>query len=137
MKRLTPVLVVPDIQASLAFWHDRLGFELKGTVPVDPEGPADGPLGFAMLQCGAVELMIQSVDSVKLDAPGLLGEGVPQMDGVGLFIEVEGPLEPLLPKVEGCTVTVPRRQTFYGADEIGVRTPDGASLMLASFAKAD
>ena len=23
--------------------------------------------------------------------------------------------------------------TFYGADEIGVRTPDGATLILASF----
>ena len=133
MKKLTPVLLVTDLEASLAFWHERLGFEVQGTVPVDPQGPADGPLGFAMLKCGAVELMLQSLDSVRLDTPDLLGEDTPQKDGVGLFIEVDGPLDDWLPKIEGCELLVPRRQTFYGADEVGVRTPDGATLMLASF----
>ncbi|MCH2100333.1 MAG: hypothetical protein MK209_00200 [Planctomycetes bacterium] len=35
------------------------------------------------------------------------------------------------------TVLVPRREAFYGADEIGVRTPDGATLVLVSFASSD
>ncbi|MAW59320.1 MAG: hypothetical protein CMJ94_00645 [Planctomycetes bacterium] len=137
MKRLTPVLMVSDLPASLAFWHEQLGFELKGTVPVDPQGPPDGPLGFAMLQYGAVEMMLQSLDSVRLDVPDLIGDDVPAMDGIGLFVEVDGPLDPWLSKIEGCEVLVPRRQTFYGADEIGVRTPDGATLMLASFGEGE
>lgn len=133
MKRLTPNLLVTDITASLAFWHGQLGFEIEMTVPVDPSGPADGPVGFAMLKQGGVELMLQDIESVRNDAPQVLGDGEVSMAGVNLFLEVEGPLDPWVPKLEGCEVLVERRMTFYGADEIGVRTPDGATLILASF----
>lgn len=44
MKRLTPVLMVSDLPVSLAFWHERFGFELKGTVPVGPQGPVGSAL---------------------------------------------------------------------------------------------
>jgi catechol 2,3-dioxygenase-like lactoylglutathione lyase family enzyme len=133
MKRLTPNLLVTDIAASLAFWHGQLGFEIQATVPVDPAGPVDGPVGFAMLKQGEVEIMLQDLESVRNDAPQVLGSGEVSMAGVNLFLEVEGPLDPWLPKLEDCEVLVERRMTFYGADEIGVRTPDGATLILASF----
>jgi len=133
MKRLTPNLLVTDIATSLAFWHGQLGFEIQATVPVDPAGPADGPVGFAMLKQGAAEIMLQDLESVRNDAPQVLGDGEVSMAGVNLFLEVEGPLDPWLLKLESCEVLVERRMTFYGADEIGVRTPDGATLILASF----
>jgi hypothetical protein len=65
-----------------------------------------------------------------------LGDGEVSMTGIHLFLEVEGPLDPWLPKLTSCEVLVERRTTFYGADEIGVRTPDGATLILASFGAA-
>lgn len=133
MKRLTPNLLVTDIQASLAFWHGQLGFEIQATVPEDPSGAQDGPVGFAMLKRGGVEIMLQNLESVRNDAPQVLGEGEVSMAGINLFLEVEGPLDPWIPKLATCEVLVERRTTFYGADEIGVRTPDGATLILASF----
>ncbi len=33
--------------------------------------------------------------------------------------------------VQGVEIVVPRRQTFYGADEIGVREPGGNVVMFA------
>ena len=47
------------------------------------------------------------------------------------------PAHPRLGRVEGCEARAPQRQAFYGADEIGVRTPDGAPPMLASFTELE
>lgn len=137
MKRLTPNLLVSEIASSLAFWHGQLGFEIEATVPEDPTGPADGPVGFAILKLGKVELMLQNIESVRNDAPQVLGDGEIAMNGVNLFMEVDGALDPWIPKLAGCEVLVERRTTFYGADEIAVRTPEGATLILASFAASE
>jgi len=49
VKRITAVLYVDEIELSLAFWVDRLGF--RKTVEV-PDG---SKLGFAALQHGSTE----------------------------------------------------------------------------------
>jgi len=134
MKRLTPVLLVEDFAESMRFWHEQLGFTVTVQVAEDPEGNPEGPAGFAILECGAVQLMLQSRSSVENDTPGILPEGQLAKHGVGLFVEVEEPLDVWLPKLQGLEVTVERRDTFYGADEIGVLAPDGATLVLAHFA---
>jgi len=127
LKRITPVIVVEAIEPCLGFWVDRLGF--TRTVEV-PHGEA---LGFVILNHGSTELMLQSRASVEADVPALVAGGTAK-DGVGLFIEVEGPLDPWVEKLAGMEIAVERRKTFYGADEIGVHAPDGPLVMLASFA---
>ena len=59
-KKLSPVLVVERIEPCLPFWQ-RLGFEKTVEVPYE------GALGFAILACDGIEVMYQSVASVKAD----------------------------------------------------------------------
>jgi hypothetical protein len=47
-----------------------------------------------------------------------------------LFIEVEK-LDPVIEAVKGAPVLVPRRQTFYGMDEIFVQAPCGTVVGFA------
>ena len=61
MKRLSPVLLVEDFEESLQFWNQQLGFEVTVQVAEDPENDPQGPAGFAILEYGAVQLMLQSM----------------------------------------------------------------------------
>lgn len=132
MKKATPIMTVDAIEPCLPFWADRLGFEITATVP---HGDA---IGFAMLQKGAVELMFQSRASVEddLGASGAAA-GFPdlaqRMAGsmTTLFIEVDD-LDPVVAALEGAQVVVPRRQTFYGMDEIFVMAPCGTLVGFAA-----
>jgi len=63
VKKITPVLLVKEIEPILPFWIDRLGF--AKTIEV-PEG---NKLAFVSLQKGAVEVMYQTYASVEKDAP--------------------------------------------------------------------
>jgi uncharacterized glyoxalase superfamily protein PhnB len=124
MKKLTPVLYVEQIEPVLSFWVDRLGFGRTAEVP---EGDR---LGFVILQKGNVEVMYQTRQSVENDAPALAGT---PMKGAMLFIEVED-LDAVEKALEGIAPVVPRRRTFYGADELTVREPAGNAVTFAQFA---
>jgi len=121
VRRLTPLLVVDRIEPCLPFWVDRLGF--TQTVAL-PEGDA---LGFVILEKDGVEVMYQSRASVAHDVPALTGM---KGDGVALFIEV-GDIEAVERALEGVERVIPRRRTFYGMDEIGVREPGGYAITFA------
>lgn len=121
MKKLTPVIMVDAIEPCVPFW-ERLGFARTAEVP---EGDR---LGFVILTKDSVEVMYQTHESVAKDAAGL----VPRSHGHGaaLFIEVND-IVSVERALDGIEVVVPRRQTFYGMDEIGVREPGGHVVMFA------
>ena len=116
MKKLTPILVVEEIEPVLPFWVERLGFEK--TVEV-PEGDK---LGFVILTKGTVEIMYQTRAGIGNDAPALLD--MMATGGSMLFIEVES-IDEIERALDGVEPVVPRRETFYGATEIFVRDPAG------------
>jgi catechol 2,3-dioxygenase-like lactoylglutathione lyase family enzyme len=121
--KITAVLLVDSIEKSLPFWVDRMGF--TKTVDV-PEGDV---LGFAILVRDGAELMLQTIESVRKDAPQL----VPQSAGynVGLFVEVQD-FADVLKRLDGYPVALPERVTFYGMREIGVREPNGHIVTFAA-----
>lgn len=123
MKKLTPVVYVEEIEPALPFWVDRLGFEVTAEVP---EGDR---LGFVILQKGDVQLMYQSRQSVSGDVPELANQ---PMEGSMLFIEVDD-LDAIERALEGIEPIVPRRTTFYGADELIVLEPAGNVVTFAHF----
>lgn len=133
MKKITPLITVDAIEPCLSFWNG-LGFEVTAQVP------HDGALGFAMLTHGDLVLMYQSESSVRAD----LGEsGAPEgmaaemaRSTVTLFIEVED-LDEIIGATDGYDVLVPRRQTFYGMDEIFVRAPCGTVVGFAARTDGD
>jgi uncharacterized glyoxalase superfamily protein PhnB len=122
MRKLTPVLIVEAIEPCLPFWVDRLGFTKTAEVP---HGDA---LGFVILQRDGVELMYQTRASVADDVPavGALGPGWRS----ALYVEVAS-LADVERALEGIEPIVPKRKTFYGASEIGVRDPAGNVVIFA------
>ena len=60
--KITPILIVDEVEPSLEFWVNQLGFQK--TVEV-PEGEK---LGFVILEKEGTEVMLQSRASVKKDA---------------------------------------------------------------------
>jgi uncharacterized glyoxalase superfamily protein PhnB len=125
MQRLAPVLMVDAIEPVLSFWVDQLGFKKEAEVP------HEGHLGFVILEKDGVQVMYQTKASVAADIPPLAKS--PQK-GTFLFIEVDnvGAIEKAL---VGVTPVVPRRKTFYGADELIVREPAGNVVTFAQMAK--
>lgn len=123
MQKLTPVLLVEAIEPALAFWVDQLGFEVTTEVP---EGDR---LGFVILKNGDVEVMYQTLESIRNDVPELADS---PLAGSFLFIEVDDmdAIEAAIPDAER---VIPRRKTFYGADELIIREPGGNVVTFAQF----
>jgi uncharacterized glyoxalase superfamily protein PhnB len=127
IRKVTPVLIVEEIEPVLPYWVDRLGFEK--TVEV-PEGDK---LGFVILARDGVEVMYQSRESVKKDEPGVLESAGSPFSA--LFIEVTD-FDGVARALEGADVIVPKRTTFYGATEIITRDPAGNVITFAQMASA-
>ncbi|HKE01903.1 MAG TPA: VOC family protein, partial [Planctomycetota bacterium] len=106
--------------AQLPFWIERLGFSKTAEVP------HGGAIGFAILQLGDAEVMLQSRASVADDIAALSAE--PWRSA--LYVEIED-----LERTKRALGDVPRfleeRTTFYGMREIGVRDPAGNAVILA------
>ena len=120
--KITPMLVVDRIEPCLPLWVDRLGFEKTVEVP-------DGDrLGFVILQKDSAEVMLQTAEGVDKDLKidPRLGRG-----SAGLFIEVED-FADLRRRIEGETIVVPERVTFYGMREIGIKDLAGHLLLFAA-----
>ena len=132
MKKATPIITVEEIEPCLPFWTEGLGFTITATVPGEEK------IAFAMLQGGAVELMYQTRASLEADlgpagaAAGFdnLVEQLSQSRST-LFIDVDA-LDSVIEALGDATVVVPRRQTFYGTDEIFVMAPCGTLVGFAA-----
>ena len=126
IKRITPVLYVDKIEPCIPFWVERLGFEK--TVEV-PDGDS---LGFVMLNKGSLEIMCQSFASAEKDAAAIAKE----ISGgrTFLYVEVDN-LEEVITAMQGANLVLPKRTTFYGATEIGVKDPAGHMIVFAEMAK--
>lgn len=122
LKKLTPVLFVERIEDQLPFWMDMLEFEK--TVEV----PHDDVLGFVILVKDGIELMLQSYASVAADVPALQGDRA----HVPLFFEVTD-INVIENRLGDRERLFPRRTTFYGATEVGVRDPAGNPVTFAQF----
>jgi len=120
--KITPVLIVDEIEKSLPFWVDRIGFNKTAEVP------DDGKLGFVMMEREGAELMIQTVASVLKDEPKFAPKG--GSNKASLFIEVQD-LDDVLKRLKGYPIEMEDRTTFYGMREIGVRDPDGHIVIFA------
>ena len=122
VKKITTVLAVETVEPSLDFWTRKLGFECTVTVP------HEDTLGFAILVKDNLEVMLQSVASILADLGSTSGE----INGrsAALFIEVAD-LAAVEHGLGDYPIEMPRRTTFYGMHEIGVREPGGHFVIFA------
>lgn len=123
VKRITPVLLVKEIEPLVPFWVDRLGF--TKTIEV-PEG---NKLGFVTFQKGSVVVMYQTYSSVEKDAP----KEVSATAGKGpsyLYMEVDN-FDAVLAAMQGVKMVMPVRTAFYGMKEFSVQDPGGHFITFA------
>jgi len=118
----TPLLNVADVERSLAFWREGLGFEVVATW--DHEGRA----AFARLRSGKAELMLNRPTDVDRPGPG----AKPSYSDVVLNLRVDD-VHALWRALtaKGLSVKPPERQ-FYGVDEMLMRDPDGYEIAFTS-----
>ena len=123
VKRITPVLLVKEIEPVVPFWVDRLGFAKTVEVP-------DGnKLAFVTFQKGAAEVMYQAYASVEKDAPSSMsfeaGKGPTY-----LYMEVDN-LDAVLTAMKDVKIVMPVRTAFYGMREFSVQDPGGHFITFA------
>jgi uncharacterized glyoxalase superfamily protein PhnB len=123
VKKITPVLLVSEIEPILPFWIDRLGFAKTIEVP-------DGnKLGFVALQKGSVEVMYQTYTSVEHDAPPAMA-GAARKGPTYLYLEVDN-LDAVLAAMKDLQKVLPERTAFYGMREFAVQDPAGHFITFA------
>jgi hypothetical protein len=83
MTKITPILVVDEIEPSLRLWVDRLGMQKVVEVP---EGDR---LGFVILAGDGLELMLQTRESIEkeVERDGLPAAMKPAQGRSTLYIE--------------------------------------------------
>jgi hypothetical protein len=120
---ITAVLPVERIEPSIEFFKE-IGFTTDQAVP---EGDH---LGFVIVKHGETQLMYQTYSSIEEDV-GSLGDiqkGAPS----NIYIVVSD-INTIEAALSGYDITIPRRTTFYGAEEIGYREPGGHLITFAEF----
>jgi len=82
LKKLTPNLVVDDVDKTIEFYRDILGcFELITT------DPKDGKVDWALMRCEDVEIMFQSKESLKDKVPQFMDKNCG--GNVIIYIEID------------------------------------------------
>ena len=123
LKKLTPNLIVSNVERSLAFYCDVLGFTRTHAVP------GQSPFVFAGVLSGAVEIFLNAPGPATEEYPALAGK--PLGGTLTLFIEVAGiekAYEELTSKVN---VTMPLEKKWYGVTEFAFEDPDGYVITFA------
>jgi hypothetical protein len=120
LRKMTPILQVERIEPSLPFWRS-LGFE------VSVEVPHEDRLGFVILARGGLEVMMQTIESMRADDASLAPE---RATPTYLFVEVED-LEATRAALVDAEPLLGPRDTFYGMREVFVREPGGNVVGLA------
>ena len=122
--KLTPNLVVRDVQAAVQFYQSVLGFRLAIKVPDAP------PYVFASVTNGDVEIFFNDQKAVAEDYPPLAND--PIGGTMTLFLECEG-IEGILRMVEksGMRVVMPLKTQFYGMREFAFVDPQGWTVTIA------
>jgi lactoylglutathione lyase len=121
--KLTPNLLVANVERSLAFYVDILGFARGMTVP------DQSPFAFASVASGPVEIFFNDAAGAMKEYPGFAGKPIGATGT--LFIEVEG-VNALHDRLKtSVKVAMPIETKFYGMREFAIEDPDGYVITFA------
>jgi len=123
LKKLTPNLIVSNVERSIAFYRDVLGFSVTATVP------DAAPYVFASIQSGAVEIFLNAPEPAIAEYPPLGGR--PIGGTLTLFIEVTGIAEVYESLKTRVKVVMPFEKKWYGVTEFAFEDPDGYLITFA------
>jgi len=123
IKKLTPNLVVSNVEASLKFYREMLGLETGMTVP------EQAPYVFGSVTNGAVEVFFNDQKVVAAEYPKLAAT-------IGgsftLYMEVDD-LRAVQDQVQknGAKISMPVTEQFYGMREFAFEDGDGYTITIA------
>jgi len=123
--KVTPNLLVADMEKSLKFYRDALGFSVSQTVP------EKAPFIFAWMSHGEAVVFLNQHMPPQPGQPDLFAGR--QIGGtMSLYFAMEG-IEEFMKTVEGhgVKIAVPLHKEFYGMKEFAVYDPDGYLLIFA------
>jgi uncharacterized glyoxalase superfamily protein PhnB len=123
LQKLTPNLIVADVQRSMDFYRDVLGFTITQTVP------DEGPFVFAIAQRDGVEVFFNAPEPAGAEYPVLAARDIGGT--LTLFIQlkgIRGAYEQLKSRV---TVVMPLEKKWYGPTEFAFTDPDGYVITFA------
>ena len=126
LKKLTPNLIVSDVERSVAFYRDVLGFTVPVTVP------DASPYVFAVVQSGPVEVFLNAPEPAVEEYPAFKGR--PIGGTLTLFIEVADIARAHAELESRVKIVMPLEHKWYGVTEFAFEDPDG---YLITFAERD
>jgi uncharacterized glyoxalase superfamily protein PhnB len=118
LTKLTPAMTVDDINSTITFYEDVLGFETILTVPSNEQ------IDWALMKCGEIEIMfhakvIHTAKKTRVDGTLTFhfeGDGVKELyESVKNKVRIERHLYP----------------TFYGTNEFSMEDCNGCILVFA------
>ena len=130
-KKLTPNLIVADVERSLMFYTNVLGFTRGNTVP------EQAPFVFASVVNGGVEIFFNEKHTAAKEFPMLAAQ--PIGTSGTMYLEVEsGTIERLHERLKpAVTIVMPFVTQWYGVKEFVIADPDGYLITLAERVAAD
>lgn len=121
MESLSPNIFVKDINATIEFYR-LLGFQTVATVP------DEGDLVWAMMVCGNVSIMFQTLSSLGDELPEIART---QGASLLLYIKING-IREFFTQIEGkVPILKGLEKTFYGATEFSLLDINGYVLTFA------
>ena len=132
-KKLTPNVMVEDVDRTMDFYINTLGFEfaasvVSGSHQIKTSYKKGESLDWGMVKLGSVEIMIQARHS--------LAEELPQFDkmeiggSLTIYIEIEGLDEYLGTIRDKVDMVMGPKTQFYGMREIVIRDCNGYFLAI-------
>jgi uncharacterized glyoxalase superfamily protein PhnB len=123
IKKLTPNLVVRNVEASLKFYREVLGLEPAMTVP------EQSPYVFAGVTNGVIEIFFNDQKTVAAEYPKLAS---PIGASLTMYLEVDS-LQDVLDRVQkaGAKISMPVTDQFYGMKEFAFEDVDGYTITIA------
>ena len=126
---VTPNLIVSDIDRSLRFYRDVLGFSVVATVP------EAAPFVFVWLQRGGISVFLNAPEGVGEDLPVLGARPIGGTNTLFMVIEadsIESGVDALYHEIASkASVVMPLKTQFYGMREFGIEDPDGYVILFA------
>ena len=133
-KKLTTNMMVEDVNRTVDFYSDVLGFEFVMGVPENSQQVVttrqeDKTLDFAIVKCGNVEMMFQAKTSMAEEIPQLRGTKIG--GSVTFYIEAENVKELYRKLKDKITIIKEIQTTFYGKQEFYIRDCNSYILTFA------
>lgn len=129
MKSITPSLAVADIDASVRFYAEVLGFDVTFTLPGE-----DGALVHASVRRGDSDIMFGKLDQSNPHDQGQLGKGVVLYATVDDNEDIDAYFERV--RDAGARVVQEPTDQFWGHRDWAIADPDGYHLYISKVIRA-